>query len=1279
MLHFLLAFAMSLLFTPAVRLTIDNDLSNNSVWSICQDSDGYMWFGTKDGLNRYDGVAFKTYRCVDGDSLSLGNNFVRSLLRYDERSLWVGTDDGLYVYDMDNDHFTSFRAGFGACSRVEGSISSMIYDSHGNVWASSINRGLYKYCVASDSLTLFNPEKEGNDALDEIWDLCEDEYGRIWFAGMGGKVGYYEMSTGRIHALSIPAKELQIRDLQINSLYYDAYMDELWMGSLDDGVIIYDVNSSLWRRGLTHYKEERLINIHSICGDSPNTLMLACDNGLIEIDRNGQCSMLDCAEQYSQGNASIFSVYKDHEGGLWLGTYYYGLIYIRPNRDAIKHFYSSVNEINNQSNVVSCFARHNDYKVWVGSNNHGISLFDKKSEEVKDASLRLKSKNIKALYDDGKKLWVAYYNDGVECFDIASSRPIAIADQLANTLVYSFHKSGANELYIGTQSGLLLYNERSKSVTQLDWAGAARIYDIKEDAVGQIWLASFGEGLISYNPINGRIGKYSKQNGLPSDRVVCIAFDQANNIWCATENGIAIINPIDARVQVLRDSDGLPNNIVHSILEDRQGRIWASTNSGLCCIDPKDYSMRSYYSSDGLQSNQFSPLASYLFDDGAFLFGGINGFNMIEPQLLMRRNESTPRLTLRSPRIKRNQGELNFAYNEASINMEAVVLSFASPHRNTCSYIMEGLDEQWQDIHGLAHIRYNLAPGHYVLRVRGANSDNTMVAQERVLKINVRRHPMLSWVAIICYVILLLATCFLIIYLIYRHYQSIHAKEMYDSKINFFTNIVHEIRTPLSLIKAPLEQVIDATDKNSPQMGNLIAIEHNTERLYSLVNQLLDFRKMGSNSYVFHFAQQDINKVVAQCCDTFRSTCAIRGIDYRVEDPEESVVLRIDAEAITKLVSNLLSNAVKFTKDQISVKIGHDDKTYKILVRNNGEPIDDKYNTLIFTPFFQIKDGAKSYHDGTGIGLSLSKYIVEMHNGKISHYVDDEGFTVFCISIPYERGMKAEELSQPISSIKEEPTSSDAQLAKASVLCVDDNMELVDFLKTGLSSHYKVFTAGSGAEALEVLGHELVDIILCDIMMDDVDGFELCKRVRSNTMLCHIPIILLSAQTDESYKRRGLECGCDAYMEKPFSVKVLRLQIDSLLKNRNAIRKMYMESPLLPVRSLAKNKNDVAFLEQLNTVILANISSGARLQDVIADELSMSKSNLRRKLKAISGMPPGEYIQLIRLKKAAELIKTTDYRINEIAYMVGFNTPSYFSKCFYEQFKILPKDYAGHE
>lgn len=1242
---------------PFVNLTIDEKLSNNCVWSIIQDREGYMWFGTKDGLNRYDGVDFRTFRKAPEDTLSLGDNFVRSLFEPQKADqIWVGTESGVYIYDKRTENFHRFNVKTSEGLGIDRQVNSIAQAPDGQIWLAVGGKGIFRY----DGSRLFFYGIP-SERLYHVWSIIAED--GVWCTTLNGGIVRYDKATDSFQFIPTPSE-----NTQINSISLDRYSERLLLGTTDDGLLQYDIGSGTWSTILSEYNDLKIKNIHSISPLSPSTVMLGSDTGILLIEA-GQTRMLDCSRYTSGDNAAIFSVCQDAEGGHWFGTYFYGILYLRPNYQAVEHFFAYPSSSGGGKSIVSCFAPHGPQSAWVGTNNHGLVLYDGAEGLVKPFPRPLLSPNIKNLFDDGTYLWVGYYNGGIQRYRYYGESLWPYDSLLSGSTVYSILKTHSGDYYIGTQNGLEHFDLLTHVITHQDWPGpSVRVYEVLEDVAGLLWVATSGQGVLCRNPLSGKVSTYTMEEGLPSDKVLSLCFDLEGKLWIGTSTGLAVLDRDERTVRVI--SDEHLSAAINSLQVDQMGYIWASTNNGLGRVDPHTFSVRAFSKNDGLQSNQFSEKAGCVLPDGRLLFGGVNGFNVLNPSLVDNVSDYPPSLSLTFSQPIFGENTLTLKHNESKLSFDACVLSYFSPENNVCEYRLDGVDDDWALGYGKQSIRYNLTPGHYTLHVRGRSSAGVGVSASRDLDIVVRPPFYSSQLAILLYIVFGLALAGYILMASLTHIRSRNQnellqvrlakdKELYDSKIAFFTHLVDEIVSPLR----SLRESIDSLKAGSSPSDNAISqLEYSSGKLSQLMTHLSDFKKVSSGTFEFSFSPCDIHALIRSACDGLASDCKSRGIRLETDIPSGPLTVRIDPNAIQKLLSNFFSNALKFTGDLIRVAVSSDSGTLKISISNNGKPIDDRYKRNIFTPFFQIDGSA----EGTGVGLSISNYIVEGHNGRIeTAYVD--GLTTFTIILPI---IKAE---KPRISVN---ATTDSAPSPRTILFVDSSRQQLEFVSEKLATAYNVRTAANATEALGILGKNLVDLVVVDLILDDMSGLSLCGLIRKGPTTCHIPVILSSSNDDESARNEAMSAGADSLIVKPYSIDSLKASMNSLIKNRAIIKELYSGSPFIPVQDLARSDKDIAFMNKVNAIIASNLSVSENILDLLSEGLHTSKANLRKRLGAISKMPPLKYIQYVKLRKAAELLVSTDLRVGEVASKVGFITPSYFSKCFFAQFGVLPKDFA---
>lgn len=921
--------------------------------------------------------------------------------------------------------------------------------------------------------------------------------------------------------------------------------------------------------------------------------------------------------------------------------------------------------------------------------------------------------NVHALCMDDDDLWIGTYTGGVNVLNTKTGTFRVYTTKggdlttLDGTSSYAIFRDREKRIWVTSMAGINLYNREEDNFIRVKDLESLTI-DIDQDADGNIWFSTQGKGLFKYNPDKKTWKNYVYSNtpgALVNDQVNCVLIDGNGNMWVGTMNGLCKYDAGEDRFEAIPLD--IPSRNICGIVED-QHVLWLTTTKGLVRYAPGE-SCQVFTRSDGLQSEQFLPNAALKASDGKIYVGSVNGFNAFYPYQI-KMNKVLPPVVItgleifnkeirigdkKLPKALNWMAELDLSYKDHVFSLLYASLSYCTPEKNQYAYKLEGFDKDWNYVGSQNKATYtNLPAGTYVFKVKATNNDGIWSNQEASLKITI--HPPFYWSTaskILYFIWVCIALTFFIRFLLKRtekkHTAEINQlnvskeKEVHEAKIKFFTMIAHEIRTPVSLIIGPLEKIMKSSIPMPAVLrDDLNIIDRNSQRLLFLVNQLLDFRKVEQEGITMRYASQNIRQLLQAVCERFKPFITQHGAHLEVEYPDADFTAMVDSEAITKMISNLLTNASKYTKDKVvlSCIVQPEQHTFVVKVTDNGIGISKEDRKRIFKPFFQAMDNKP----GTGIGLSIVKSIVESHNGCIEVESEINKGSSFIVTLPIEQvGAEVQEgeagVLNPVipEDILSETLPVMSSKNKPLMLIVDDNEEMLNFLSSSFSAQYSILTAEDGMEALEKLKEHEVTLIVSDWMMPRMDGVEFCKALRADQSISHIPFILLTAKTDTNSKIEGMDCGADAYIEKPFSVQYLEACIKNLLDLRNLLRQKFSKMPLVPLNSIANNSMDNKFLTRINEIIEQNFSNSELSVDFLAEELCISRSGLFAKIKTLANVTPNELIQIVRLKKAAALLSENKYRINEICYMVGFNNPSYFAKCFQKQFGIKPGEFVN--
>lgn len=1290
---------------------VSSGLPGNCIRSIVQDSVGYIWMATQNGLSRYNGITFTRFGKTSGPDGLSSLNIMKLCPHADNRHLWVATVEQLYLFDTATEQFNRFTMTAGNDGAEVGHVFSMTYDTDGCLWIGTRN-GLFAYDSTAGSLVHYthSPADANSMADDHVWVVFRDSSGTLWIGTRNGLSRYNPVTDSfanyRSSGLSFgkPACNdiISICESAQGSIYVGTWYGGIGRLNRDSGSFTY-----MFGEGDTL----TIPRVRTIFRRSDESMFLGSDDGLyIFYPESGRCEHADTRHRHE----SVYECFRDREGGIWLGTYFSGASYLPPTSSNFQWYHPGNGRGTSlHGKIISQFCEDPSGKIWIATEDRGLNLFDPAADKF-TALPHIGYHNLHALLWSDGKLLIGSFSKGLFVYEPSSGKVRNFTNvpddstSLINDHVYSIYRDRRGTIYVGTMDGCCTFDTATGLFAPVEQLRSNHIYDMTEDREGNLWIASKRQGVWRRDARTARWTNYRHSDRDSSticcDDVLRVYADAAGTLWFGTEGkGLSRYNPGSDSFDNFTLERLIADNTIYGILADRSGHYWLSTNSGLVRFNPDTDEAQLYTFHDGLQSNQFNFRSSMQASDGYFYFGGVNGFNKFNPYNLAI-NTVKPSVVVsavilhtpdnainRSQRLNARNSAITIPHDIPLFDIQYESLSYVAPAKNQYAYRMDGIMKDWVYTDKNAVSFLNLSPGHYTFRVKSSNNDGVWSDNESTLSIDVLPSVWGStWMKAIYTVMIL---CLLAaLWLLFkrrqrirheqraRDEQQLRHQEVYQAKFNFFTQIAHEIKTPLTLIQAPLESVIEAHSWNTDVENNLHVIQKNTNRLLELVKQLLDFRKIDSGGYAVMFTATDMNRLIEDAAERFR-TISMNGISLNVNVPEVHVRCMVDREAMIKIISNLLVNAMKYAIANIEisltvdVKPGGDRPVMTISVRDDGPGIDAAEAEKVFEPFYQGQNHTGT-SSGVGIGLSLVRLLVDKHSGSVCVNTDYTGGCEIRVIIPYLAPTEQDANSDEGAEIAINHTAPDQQQPAYSILVVEDNRDMRNFIANSLASAYTVRMTGNGNEALNILNEEAIDLIISDIIMPEMDGFDLLKAVRADDMLCHIPFILLSAIGSIDSKIEGLDYGADAYIEKPFSVNHIRATINNLRENRNRILKQFSSMPSLGCAIPATGSADTSWMNKLHEIITSNLADETFTIDVLSQEMNLSRSSLQRKLKGIADMTPNDYIRLIRLKAAGELLRKGEYRINEVCYLVGFNNPSYFSRCFYRQFGILPKDYA---
>lgn len=1321
------AFCIELSFK---NYSVESGLLSNTVYTIIQDSKGFIWIGTEDGLNCFNGYEFQNYRNKPRDNSSLINNHVYCLYEDSEQKIWIGTEEGVCIYDPKTDLFTPFTLQANDNTTITGRVQSIIVNEKGNIWISVYGQGVFKYDSFNKSLKRYTFKKYANEnCLDDLVTyLYRDRLNNIWVSVNSTNYQIFKLENNA--AEFIPAypniKPDILAKLSAYAMIEDTF-GTLWFGTWTEGLCTVNPTTGVIDSYLNVENKDKILHIHTITEYEPGKLLIGSDDGLTVFSVSPTLgNKLDIhLKEPALSSRFVYPIFKDREGGLWIGTYYGGINYASPNRNYFTSYIHDKHQNSISGYVMSVFCEDALGNLWIGTDDNGLNYYNTKTnkftlykpERYKNS---LSYHNIHGLCIDDNYLWVGTYMGGLNRMDVNTKvfkhyyANSSDTTSLYSNSVYAIYKDSHSNIWVGATIGINLYNREKDNFIRMKRTGMViDIIQVKDI----VWFATLGEGLYTYDLKTKSWNNYQfnskDEQSLNSNDITCLASDENGRLWIGTNNGICFYDENSnsfKNVPINMQSQSIRNIFCYN------ESLWITTAKGLVCFETTTKKTRLFTENDGLLSDEFTLKSGIKSSSGRIYIGTAKGFNAFYPKQI-EINRYVPPIELsnfqlfnQSVDIKEYMStddgvqEIILPYNKNAFSFEYTALSYYASEKNEYAFILENFDKKWSYVGNQRKATYtNIPPGEYYFKVKASNNDGIWNSTGLSIRVVVKPPIWLTYWALAIYVLIVIFSFVMIIRYIKKRDEKKHneriekiksekEKEAYDSKINFFTTIAHEIRTPVSLIIGPLEKILESSEELPDKtIRDLSIIDRNSQRLLFLTNQLLDFRKIEREAVQITLSTVNVNDLLMSIYTRFRLFVEQKNISFFYTCDNEKFEARIDPENLTKVISNLLNNASKFTKDFIELSLITNTKTnsFQIHVTDNGEGIAWEQQEKIFTPFYQVQGTNKP---GTGLGLYLVKSIIDAFKGTIKiDSILGEG-TTFSLTIPNSiEEPKSEIKSDLSSSLKLQDNIGSTETKdffarentiyqtvedeeKPILLIVEDNIDLQSFLSSSLSDTYSILQAGDGEQGLRILEKSVVDIIISDIMMPNMDGIEFCNQVKKNFLWNHIPIILLTAKTNLSSKIEALETGADAYIEKPFSVSHISAQIKNLLDSRKNLLNKFAETPFATLKSIAGNKADEEFLSKVNELIEKNISNINFSVEDMAKELGISSSGLFAKIKNLSGITPNKLLLLIRLKKAAELLNENKYRVNEVCYMVGFNNPSYFAKCFYKQFNIHPKE-----
>ena len=1386
-------------------------LSQNTVRCIMQDSKGFIWLGTVNGLNRYNGKEFIVMLPQTGNFTSLPDNRIRSMQEDRNGYIWIRTVANiLCCYNPRTENFVDY-----APDNKQKNFTHVRTFSNGDVWLWGASGGCCRIQHAAGSLqSLWFGETElGSLSVNFVH---EDAERRIW---IGSGKGLFRMEDNRAVKISsesfFSVHEPDHRLLFINGnriVPFDLKQQKFGMAVgfpeaksfslnttvlLNDGVVllatkeemlafdsrkmkffpaeplfdnqpvknasfytdnkgnkwVYNISGFLWRQFPdNHFEKYNLIppNIisaidaerYEIYHDSRNIIWITTyGNGLFALDLNNQQTYHYTADNSDLPTNYLLYVTEDKSGEIWVGTELAGISKISLNNYPVQILYPDPKESNDRSNAVRLIYEDSQGRFWMGTRNGFLHIYDSSFKKLKSHKIQ-GGLPFAATEDLDGNIWLGTRGNGIMVFPPSAGTPVRhyllhdIERQPTNSNnVFDILRDSRNRIWVASFGGGLHYadlNEKDITFRHINTRTVnqdmARV--IMQDHTGMIWTGT-NEGVNVFDPdelvrdntkyINFHFD-VNDDRSINNNEVKAIFEDSKGRIWFGTTGGglnlLVRENPLERSwFQHYTSKEGLSNEIIQTIMEDNQGFIWVTTEggSGISRLDPETGRFENFSLSNHKQAGLFNEGARWKMKNGDLMFGSYFGVFIFNPSQI-KSNAYTPPVVITGLRINGvdvHPGqpnsplsesisltkEIKLKYHQNSFNIEFAMLNFHSPDFNQYAYYLDAYEKRWNPVtrHNIAAYR-NVPPGTYWFKVKGSNSFGVWTDDVTALKIVIVPPFWQSIWAYILYFVTAIVAIFFAIRII-RQINRLHTaveveRQLTEYKLRFFTNISHEFRTPLTIIRGSIENLMAIENLPAVVAKQINQMSKSASRLLRLIDQLLEFRKLQNKGLMLELSRMEAVAFFYDIYQSFQELAEKKKIKFLFETNLPQKEMLLDTNKWDKIGYNLLSNAMKYTPDNgiivMRLLFSEADDRFVLSVSDNGPGIPKEKQSSLFVRFTQFH----SSFGGTGVGLHLTAELAATHKGKIEYSDSELGGACFTVTVPLsdnnywnETQEEVQRLPKLADSVAETvpPTDlyenllADKQYKGYKLLIIEDDDEVREFIFNQLDNYFSVFAAKDGVEGLEKALQEQPNLIVCDVMMPGIDGFELTRRLKEDFLTSHIPIILLTAHSSEEHRLEGIQAGADSYITKPFSIKYLIARITKLIEQREKLQRKFAQEPGMSLLSVNVTEKDKEFIDKIHHLIEQNIDNVDFSVDAFAQTVGMGRTNFYKKIKGITGHSPNEYLRIIRMKKAAELLATTHLNVSEVSYKVGINDPFYFSKCFKAQFGKSPSHFQKGE
>lgn len=1326
-------------------------LANSKTNEIFQDSKGFIWISTENGLMRFDGMDFSTFRFDRNSPNSIASDLVLTVFEDSRGVYWVGTSAGLQTFDVEYNSFTKLDLrdpDNPSSDQHISAITEAVICGEPKIIAASSGHGIYILDPQTHEVDM-DMQYVLNSALESqfIRRIFTDSHQRLWVAAEDGGIAVIDLRSGTAapEALGSTPKKL-LDEVMVNAFAENERSGDMLLGSSNYGILIYDSSEGMIRgcedRNARSCKVESMLRNTVAPQYGDDTYIIGVENhGLMLFDMV-QEKLQEITLPTVQQNTSTWKVHslmEDNQGNVWAGAYQTGVLVIPKSMYGFEYTSLSTSYGHGDNSAcVTSVIEDGRGNLWVGTDGGGLFRIDKNGRKTSYSSenTSLSNNSIMSLAIDKRgTLWIATYLGGLVSWSEQTGFRQFRDQASLNTnktvsLAYSWEE---DVLYVGTHgNGLSIISlPQEKVIRNFAEDDNKWISTLYIDNAGLLWVGTYN-GPMCYDHRVRKLIQYDVYDFL-STRIQSFCESADGKIWIGTGEGIVSFDRQTKQTVSYSENDGLPSNVIADIQEGNDGNLWISTLNGLSRFNPTTREFKNYYHHDGLQENEFHSKASYRSKDGKLYFGGIKGLTSFYPHIVDQRTHPVPPLYFSDLRVMNEPVSYDPLLGDGNIldkhiteatqitlpsyenifSVKFSVLEYTNPRKIAYAYRMEGFDEGWN--HTGADSRVvtytNLPSGRYTMQVKAYFEGEPDEFSYREIGIRILPPWYRTVWAYILY--LLLGAAAVLAVREYRKKLEVQRQEKEESeikelKLRMFTNISHEIRTPLTLVMSPLKKMRESeTEPKQKELYNLMY--RNCLRILRLVNQLLDMRKIDNGQMQLHFLETDVVYFIRDIMQSFDNLAVSKNVSFHMEPEQEVTNLWIDQGNFDKIIFNILSNAFKYTPDggEISIRVSRPTANNGVLqatvkeyveftIENSGSMVEEQHLDRLFDRYFQVD--VRDAKVGSGVGLNLAKMLVELHHGDIRAYNTESGMA-FSVRIPVGCGhLTAEEMTKPtnhkdlytkdlakteshedVTFNPEEASDEKARQTKSkrTIVLVDDDSEMRAYLRLELQSLYNVVVCANGKEAWGIISTTVPDAVITDLMMDGMDGAELCGKIKKNPGTNHIPVLILTSSSDEQSVQRCTNSGADRFFTKPISLEILKGAIANAISTRDTIRNKYSKDINYGYGEMQMHNSSNHLIDKVIKAIRENIENTEFGVEELSREVGLSRVHLNRKLKETMNISPSNLIRSIRLKQAAYLLINNKVNISEVAYKVGFSSHSYFSNSFHDYFGLTPKEFVA--